>query len=104
MSAGDSPEIVNDPDAVNYKYELNDNYPNPFNPSTTISYELAAAGFTTLKIYNILGKEIATLVNEKQNAGTHMVQWNASSFSSGVYFYKLQTDGFIQTKRMILTK
>lgn len=104
MSAGDSPEIVNDPDAVNYKYELNDNYPNPFNPSTTISYELAAAGFTTLKIYDILGKEIATLVNEKQNAGTYMVQWNASSFSSGVYFYKLQTDGFIQTKRMILTK
>lgn len=104
VNPGDNPELTEIPDVIKYKYELNDNYPNPFNPSTNISYELAAGGFTTLKIYDILGKEVASLVNEKQNAGSYIVQWNASSFSSGVYFYKLQTNGFIQTKRMILTK
>ncbi len=87
-----------------YKYELCDNYPNPFNPSTTINYELAANGFTTLKIYDILGKEVATLINTIQDAGSYSVQWNASNYSSGVYFYKLQSDRFVQTKRMILTK
>ncbi len=83
---------------------MKDNYPNPFNPSTTINYQLAANGFTSLKIYDVLGKEVATLVNEKQDAGTYSVQWNASVYSSGVYFYKLQSNGFVQTKRMILTK
>lgn len=86
------------------RYELKENYPNPFNPSTTISYNLSKSGFTTLKIYDVLGKEVATLVNDKQDAGTYSIQWNASDFSSGVYFYKLQTDGFVQTRRMILTK
>ena len=104
VNPGDNPELTEIPDVIKYKYELNDNYPNPFNPSTNISYELAAGGFTTLKIYDMLGKEVASLVNEKQDAGSYIVQWNASSFSSGVYFYKLQTNGFIQTKRMILTK
>lgn len=104
VNNGDNMELAEETDAVKYKYVLKDNYPNPFNPSTTINYELATGGYTTLKIYDILGKEVASLVNEKQNAGTYAVQWNASNFSSGVYFYKLQTDGFVQTKRMILTK
>ena len=97
-------ELANETNTAKYEFELNDNYPNPFNPSTTINYELEAGGFTSLKIYDILGKEVATLVNEKQDAGNYNVQWNASNFSSGVYFYKLQNGGFVQTKRMILTK
>lgn len=101
---GDAVESSVDSHPPGYSYELKDNYPNPFNPSTTINYQLASNGFTSLKIYDILGKEVASLVNEKQDAGTYAVQWNASAFASGVYFYKLQSNGFVQTKRMILTK
>lgn len=104
VNTGDSPELTIESDAVKYKYELKDNYPNPFNPSTTINFELASGGFTSLKIYDILGKEVAILVNEKKEAGTYAVQWNASNFSSGVYFFRLETGGFVQSKRMILTK
>ncbi|MBK9331406.1 MAG: T9SS type A sorting domain-containing protein [Ignavibacteria bacterium] len=78
---------------------MKNNYPNPFNPSTTIYYSLAAGGFTTLKIYDLLGREVTTLVNTKQNAGSYSIIWNASDFSSGVYFYKLQPEGFVQTKK-----
>lgn len=102
--SGDNNSLTDESDLSGIRFELKDNYPNPFNPSTTISYVLAKGGFTTLKIYDILGKEVASLVNEKQNAGSYSVQWNASDYSTGVYFYKLQTDGFVQTKRMILTK
>ncbi len=84
--------------------ELGQNYPNPFNPKTVISYQLAVSSFASLKIYDILGNEIATLVNQNQNAGMYSVEWNAGNFSSGVYFYKLETDGFTDTKRMMLLK
>ena len=104
VNPGDEIESAEDSGLPEYKFELKENYPNPFNPSTTINYELAKSGFTSLKIYDVLGKEIATLVNEKQDAGTYSLQWNASNYSSGVYFYTLQADGFVQTKRMILTK
>ena len=104
VNSGDAVESSEETNPQGYDYELKDNYPNPFNPSTTINYQLAANGFTSLKIYDVLGKEVATLVNEKQDAGTYSVQWNASVYSSGVYFYKLQSNGFVQTKRMILTK
>lgn len=101
---GDEVEITDELIVQEYKYELQDNYPNPFNPATTIKYELPVSGFTSLKIYDILGKEVAKLIDEKQEAGRYSVQWNASNYPSGVYFYTLQTDNFIQTKRMILTK
>ncbi|HMS65814.1 MAG TPA: 5'-nucleotidase C-terminal domain-containing protein [Ignavibacteria bacterium] len=104
VANGDEIALENESDKLKFIFELKDNYPNPFNPSTTISYELASGGFTSLKIYDMLGKEVINLVNEKQDAGTYSVKWNASDYSSGVYFYKLETDGFIQTKRMILTK
>lgn len=104
VTQGDNPEIEETPDAVMYKYELKNNYPNPFNPVTSISYELAAAGFTTLKVYDLLGREVASLVNVKQEAGKYTIQWNASDFSSGVYFYVLRSNQFVQTKRMILSK
>ncbi len=86
------------------KYSLSQNYPNPFNPSTVIRFSLPAVSFASLKIYDMLGKEVATLVNEKLAAGTYSVDWNASEFTSGVYFYKLITDKYTETKRMILMK
>lgn len=84
--------------------ELYQNYPNPFNPYTTINYSLPAVGSVTLKVYNILGTEIATLVNEHQTAGMHEIKFDGSKFSSGVYFYTLSSNGFSKTKKFILLK
>jgi len=85
-------------------YALNQNYPNPFNPSTSISFTLGKAGFVTLKIYDVTGKEVKTLVNEQKSPGTHSVVFDAQSFASGVYFYKIETGDFREIKRMILVK
>lgn len=85
-------------------YELGQNYPNPFNPSTTIEYSVPKDAAVTLKIYDVLGKEVATLVNEQKPTGTYIVNWNASNFSSGLYFYKLTAGEFTQTKKMFLVK
>ncbi len=80
------------------------NYPNPFNPSTVISYQLPIRNVVTLKVYNVLGKEIATLVNEQKDAGLYSIQWNATGFSNGVYFCTLQSGNFTATKKLILMK
>jgi len=86
-------------------FELSQNYPNPFNPSTVIRYEVSVMSKVTLKVYDILGREIAVLVNEEKTAGTYEAIFNASNLSSGVYFYRLQTDnGFAETKKMVLLK
>ncbi|MFH0991112.1 MAG: T9SS type A sorting domain-containing protein [bacterium] len=85
------------------QFELFDNYPNPFNPSTTIRYQLPKESHVSLKVMNTLGQVVATLVNHKQNAGTYQVQWN-SQFPSGVYFYQLQTSEVVQTKKMLLLR
>jgi uncharacterized repeat protein (TIGR03803 family) len=85
-------------------YTLYQNYPNPFNPSTNIKYEIINKGLTTLKVYDILGKEIESLVNETQSPGTYTVDWNAGNYPSGVYFYRLKTDNFTGVKRMLLVK
>ncbi len=86
------------------KYALAQNFPNPFNPSTTIRYELPKDGLVTLKIYDILGSEIATLVKEEKIAGKYEVNFNASSLASGVYIYKLQAGEFVSSKKMLLLK
>ena len=83
---------------------LEQNYPNPFNPTTTIKWQLPESGFVTLKIYDVLGREVSTLVNEELTAGTHETIFNASSFSSGVYFYQLKVNHNVKTKKMILMK
>jgi DNA-binding beta-propeller fold protein YncE len=83
---------------------LNQNYPNPFNPSTTISYTLPQAEQVTLKVYDVLGHEVATLVNEIKAAGNYTAMFNADKFSSGIYFYKLQAGNFAETKKMMLVK
>jgi serine protease len=85
-------------------FSLSQNYPNPFNPSTNIKFSIANPGLTSLKIYNTLGREVASLVNEYLQAGSYDADWNASGNSSGVYFYRLQANGFVQTKRMLLIK
>jgi hypothetical protein len=91
---------------VNHKvgYYLSNNYPNPFNPSTEIAYQLPASSHVILTIYNILGKEVETLVNEDKREGTYYVKFNAVNLASGIYFYTLKTDDYVQTKKMILMK
>jgi len=86
------------------EFQLFQNYPNPFNPSTSIQYAVSSRQFVRLKVYDVLGTEIAVLVNEEKPAGTYKVEWDASRFSSGVYFYQLRAGSFIQTKKMILVR
>ncbi|HAY33781.1 MAG TPA: T9SS C-terminal target domain-containing protein, partial [Bacteroidetes bacterium] len=80
------------------------NYPNPFNPGTIISYELRISSNVKLRVYDILGNEVTTLINEKQSAGSYSVKFNGSGIASGVYFYRLETNDIVQTKRMALVK
>ncbi|MFA7361029.1 MAG: T9SS type A sorting domain-containing protein [Candidatus Kapaibacterium sp.] len=86
------------------KYEMSQNYPNPFNPVTKINYALPKQGFVTLKIYDITGREIQTLVNEVKQEGYYTVDFNGSHLSSGVYFYRIQSGNFVSVKRMVLIK
>lgn len=87
-----------------YEFALSQNYPNPFNPNTVISYSIASEGNVTLKIFNSAGQQVSELVNVFQNAGVYNVEFNASSLSSGVYFYMLDANGFTATNKMILVK
>jgi len=86
------------------KYSLGQNYPNPFNPSTKINYKIAQSEFVNLSIYNVLGKEVAVLVNEIQSPGTYSIVFFADNLPGGVYFYKLETQNFVQTSKMLLLK
>lgn len=95
---------VDDQIDINYEYSLETNYPNPFNPSTTISYSIKEAGSVLLEVYDILGAKVATLVNEEKSPGRYEVQFNASGFSSGMYFYKITSGEFTEVKKMILLK
>ena len=85
-------------------FALCQNYPNPFNPSTNFEFRIAEFGFVSVKVFDLLGHEVATLVNEMKHAGSYTVKWDASLLSSGVYFYTLRTGQFRETKRMILMK
>jgi len=87
-----------------FTYNLEQNYPNPFNPSTEIKYQLAKPGFVTITIYNMLGMEIAKLVNEEKSAGNYTVKYDAAHLPSGIYFYRLKTGSFNETKKMILLR
>lgn len=85
-------------------FVLFQNYPNPFNPVTYIRYSLPAADNVTIEIFNILGQKIITLVNEKQDSGIHTVEFDADKFVSGIYFYRIRTDHFQETKKMVLIR
>jgi hypothetical protein len=85
-------------------FSLRQNYPNPFNPSTTIGYTLARRSHVTLSVYNTLGQQVAALINENQESGSHEVRFDGSGLASGVYFYRIQAGDFVQTKRLILLR
>ncbi|MCH8942356.1 MAG: T9SS type A sorting domain-containing protein [Bacteroidetes bacterium] len=103
---------VEDENSVNIpkEFSLSQNYPNPFNPETAISYQLSAFSFVSLKVFDVLGREVATLVNEEKPAGTYTINFNAEGLSSGVYFYRLQVytperaGSFVQTKKLVFMK
>ena len=86
------------------KFALEQNYPNPCNPSTVIGYQLSVGSRVTLKVYDILGREVATLVDEKKNEGTYEVPFDVSRISSGIYFYRLTTPGKVFSRKMIVLK
>lgn len=95
---------VEDDEQVVKSYSLSQNFPNPFNPSTQIKYSIEKSGFVSLKVYDVLGREVAVLVNSEQGAGTYLVQFDASRLASGIYFYKLESGSFIETNKMVLMK
>lgn len=95
---------VDEENNIPAEFMLEQNHPNPFNPTTTITYQLPMASSVTLKIFSVLGKEITVLINEEQSAGRHSVECNAEQLSSGVYFYTLSAGSFMQTKRMVVLK
>jgi hypothetical protein len=92
------------PDAVPLRFELYNNYPNPFNPATTIDYSIPKTSLVTIKVFDILGREVKTLVNEEKTSGNYSIKFNESGLASGVYFYRLQSGDFVSTKKMLLLK
>jgi hypothetical protein len=85
-------------------YSLEQNFPNPFNPSTKIRFSIPEQGLVTLKVFNLLGEEVATLINTEMTTGTYEADFRGTEISSGIYFYTLTADNFISTKKMILLK
>ena len=85
-------------------YSLEQNFPNPFNPTTNINFSVAKTGFVKIVVFDVLGREVQTLVNEKMNAGSYEVSFNGSSLYSGIYFYKISAGEFSQVKKMVLIK
>jgi hypothetical protein len=83
---------------------LQQNYPNPFNPSTTIKFELPTSSVVRLSVYDVLGREVSVLVNERREAGFHEVKFDGSGLSSGVYFYRIQAGNFVETKKLVLLR
>jgi hypothetical protein len=96
--------IISNNGNVPAKYNLSQNYPNPFNPVTQIKYDLPKEGFVTLKVFDVLGREVSKLINEVKTPGSYIVDFDGTSLSSGVYFYKLEINGFNDVKRMVLIK
>ena len=97
-------DVENTTGSLPTKFNLAQNYPNPFNPSTKISWQSPVGSWQTIKVYDVLGNEVATLVNEEKPAGNYEVNFNSSHLASGIYFYRLQAGSFVQTKKMILIK
>ncbi|MGB5289083.1 MAG: T9SS type A sorting domain-containing protein [Ignavibacteriaceae bacterium] len=97
-------DVENDIETLPTAYALDQNFPNPFNPATKINFSVPVEGFVSLDVYNSIGQRVATLVNETKTAGTYEVNFNAANLSSGIYFYKLTSGNFTETKKMILMK
>jgi hypothetical protein len=97
-------DVPSDRSTIVKDYSLSQNYPNPFNPSTTISFRLPSKSFVSLKVFDIMGREVATIASEELSAGAYTRQWNAAKLSSGIYFYRLQAGNYLETKKLILLK
>jgi hypothetical protein len=95
---------INGSDIIVKKFKLYDNYPNPFNPSTMITYDVAKESKVEIIVYDVLGREVAALVNETKAAGTYKVEFNASKFTNGVYFFRMTAGDFVRTQKMVLIK
>ncbi|CAN5156269.1 hypothetical protein BH23BAC3_BH23BAC3_04260 [soil metagenome] len=104
LNAAEVSTTVDDFAAIPNRLALDQNYPNPFNPTTTISYELPNTGFVSLKVYSLIGQEVATLINSEMSAGKHQVTFDASALSSGVYLIRLQSDNGVRTRKISLIK
>ena len=98
---GASPELVS---SLPTEFKLNQNYPNPFNPSTNIKYSVPENNFVSVKVYDVLGEEVASIINEEKSAGSYEVNFDASNLSSGIYFYTMRSGSFLETKKMVLMK
>ena len=95
---------IEDDPPINKDFYLSQNYPNPFNPTTNISYSISQRSFVTLKIYDVLGNEITTLINKEMQSGSYEVEFDASNLPSGIYFYQIRAGAFVDTKKLILLK
>jgi hypothetical protein len=95
-----SPSLWSDPTY----FEISQNYPNPFNPTTSIDFSISQSGRVNLSIFNSIGQEVETLIDNEMTAGDHQVTFNATNLPSGVYFYKLQVDNYVDVKKMILIR
>jgi len=104
LSVVDPTHIVDEPDGIPTRYALRQNYPNPFNPVTMINYQLPIANYVNLTVYNLLGQKVETLVSEVQDAGQHQITWDASGFTSGIYYYRIKSSDFMDIKKMILLR
>jgi hypothetical protein len=102
VSGSTSVEIIDE--NIPSEFTLSQNYPNPFNPATKIQYSIPEASFVQLKVYDIIGNEVSTLVSEEQSAGSYRVDFDGQGLSSGIYFYKIQTGNYAETKKMNLLK
>jgi outer membrane protein assembly factor BamB len=101
---GAGPTAVDEPSTVSHQFMLEQNYPNPFNPATTIRFRNHAPGFVSLKVYNVLGQEVATLVNENLHPGQYSVRFDAGSLAGGVYYYQLRATNVVQARKMLLIR
>ncbi|GAB4127434.1 MAG: hypothetical protein Fur0015_01030 [Ignavibacteriales bacterium] len=97
-------DVENQNNLIPEKFKLFQNYPNPFNPTTKIEFSIPSDNNVEIKVFNVLGMEVATLLNEKRQAGKHSVEFNASNLSSGVYFYKIISGNYSEIKKMILLR
>jgi hypothetical protein len=97
-------DIKEPPENLVDNFQLFQNYPNPFNPSTTLSFVIGHSSFVSIKVFNMLGNEVATLVDEEKSEGVYAVKFDGTGFSSGIYFVRLQSGSFIQTIKMMLMK
>jgi len=104
LSLGSITSVENNQSSILKKFYLQQNYPNPFNPSTDISFNLPSKSFVSLKVFDLIGRDVATIVSEELSAGNHTKQWNAENYPSGVYFYRLQAGTFTETKKLVLLR